>query len=335
LREEVHEEDIANVVSRWTGIPVNKLLSSEAERLINLEDELKKRVVGQNKGLKAIAKAIRRNRAGVAEAGGPIGTFLFLGPTGVGKTETAKALAEFMMGSEEAVIRIDLSEFQEEHTVARLIGSPPGYVGHEEGGQLTEAVRRKPYSVVLLDEVEKAHPNIFNVLLQVFDDGRLTDGKGRVVDFKNTIFIMTSNLGSSKIMEKKGKRDKELDEEIEKLLHKTFKPEFLNRIDSVVIYNSLTPEVLKEIVDIQIAKLRERLAEQGISLTVDKSAKKYLSKKGYDPVFGARPLKRLINNEILDEIAFQIIEGRLGEGDSVNITTDKKGDLKIETKLVS
>ncbi|MBN1169083.1 AAA family ATPase [Candidatus Woesebacteria bacterium] len=335
LREEVHEEDIANVVSRWTGIPVNKLLSSEAERLIHLEDELKKRIVGQDEGLEAIAKAIRRNRAGVAEAGGPIGTFLFLGPTGVGKTETAKALAEFMMGSEDAVIRIDLSEFQEEHSVARLIGSPPGYVGFEEGGQLTEAVRRKPYSVILLDEIEKAHPNIFNLLLQVFDDGRLTDGKGRVVDFKNTIIIMTSNLGSDKIMEKKGKKDKELDEEIQRLLHHTFKPEFLNRIDSIVIYRSLSPEVLREIIEIQIEKLRQRLAEQGISLIVEEQAKNYLTEKGYDPVYGARPLKRLINNEILDEIAFQIIEGELSDGDSVSINTDKKGELEIKTKILS
>lgn len=335
LREEVQEEDIANVVSRWTGIPLNKLLSSEAERLINLEGELNKRVVGQDEGLKTIAKAIRRNRAGVSEAGGPIGTFLFLGPTGVGKTETAKALAEFMMGSEDAVLRIDMSEFQEEHSVARLIGSPPGYVGFEEGGQLTEAVRRKPYSVVLLDEIEKAHANIYNLLLQVFDDGRLTDGKGRVVDFKNTIIIMTSNLGSSKIMEKQGNEDKELDEEIERLLNHTFKPEFLNRIDSIVIYKSLTIEVLKQIVDIQINGLRERLSERGISLTVEKSARKYLSDKGYDPVFGARPLKRLINNEILDEIAFQIIEGKLSEGDAVNIGTDKKGNLDIKTKFVN
>jgi ATP-dependent Clp protease ATP-binding subunit ClpB len=335
LREEVHEDDIASVVSRWTGIPLNKLLSSEAERLIDLEGELKKKVVGQDEGLKAVAQAIRRNRAGVSEAGGPIGTFLFLGPTGVGKTETAKALAEFMMGSEEAVLRIDLSEFQEEHSVARLIGSPPGYVGHEEGGQLTEAVRRRPYSVVLLDEIEKAHPNIFNLLLQVFDDGRLTDGKGRVVDFKNTIIIMTSNLGSSKIMEKRGKKDKELDEEIERLLHQTFKPEFLNRIDSMVIYKSLTKKVLKEIVGIQLSKLRSRLSEQGISLAVDESAKEYLSEKGYDPVYGARPLKRLINNEILDEIAFQIIEGRLGEGDSISVGTKDGKGLRIKTKLLS
>lgn len=335
LREEVRKEDIANVVSRWTGIPVNKLLSTEAERLINLEEELRKRVVGQEEGLNAIARAIRRNRAGVSETGGPIGTFLFLGPTGVGKTETAKALAEFMMGSDEAVIRIDMSEFQEEHSVARLIGSPPGYVGYDEGGQLTEAVRRKPYSVVLLDEIEKAHPNIFNLLLQVFDDGRLTDGKGRVVDFKNTIIIMTSNLGGSKIMEMGGKNDKELNKELEKLLQTTFKPEFLNRIDSTVIYKTLTEEMLKEIVEIKLEKLRNRLSEQGIELAVSKSVKKYLAEKGYDPVFGARPLGRLINNELLDEIAFQIIEGKLGEGDSVNVETDASGKLKIETKLLS
>ncbi len=333
LREEVSEEDIAQVVSRWTGVPVSKLLSTEADKLVNLEKELEKRVVGQDEGLEAVAKAIRRNRAGVTSLTGPIGTFLFLGPTGVGKTETAKALAEFMMGSDDAMVRIDMSEFQEEHSVARLIGSPPGYVGYEEGGQLTEAIRRRPYSVVLLDEIEKAHPNIFNLLLQVFDDGRLTDGKGRLVDFKNTIIIMTSNLGSDIIREKIG-QEKELNEEIEKLLNITFKPEFLNRLDAVVVYKPLTPGVLNKIVEIQIDDLRERLAEQGISLTVSEKAKKYLAQKGYDPIFGARPLKRLINDEILDEVSFLIIEGKLTDGDAVEVKTGKDG-LKIATKLVS
>jgi len=331
LREEVTDEDIAAVVSRWTGIPVTRLLASEAEKLVHLEEELAKRVVGQEEGIKEVAKAIRRNRAGLSEGKGPIGTFLFLGPTGVGKTETAKALAENLMGDENALVRIDMSEYQEEHTVARLIGAPPGYVGYEEGGQLTEAVRRRPYTVVLLDEIEKAHQNIFNLLLQVLDDGRLTDGKGRVVSFKNTVIIMTSNLGSSLIREKAGKETKLLQEEIDRLLNQTFKPEFLNRLDAIVIYKPLTAEVLRKIVDIQIESIRERLAEQGIVLVVSDKAKKYLAKKGYHPVFGARPLKRLIDDEILDEVSFMIIEGKLKKGNSIKIDLDK--DNKIEIKV--
>jgi ATP-dependent Clp protease ATP-binding subunit ClpB len=334
LREEVTDEDVAEVVARWTGVPITKLLSSEAERLIHLEDELEKRVVGQEEGLKEISKAIRRNRAGVADLQGPIGTFLFLGPTGVGKTETARALSEFMMGTQDAIVRLDMSEFQEEHTVSRLIGSPPGYVGYEEGGQLTEAVRRRPYSVVLLDEIEKAHPNIFNLLLQVFDDGRLTDGKGRVVDFKNTIIIMTSNLGSSMIMQKAGKKDKEMENEVEELLHRTFKPEFLNRIDATVIYKPLTKKVLSKIVEIQLERIEKRLAEQGVSIDVSNDAKKYLAQKGYDPVFGARPLKRLIDDEILDEVAFMILENKISAGDSVKV--DVKNDkLTIKANLLN
>jgi ATP-dependent Clp protease ATP-binding subunit ClpB len=334
LREEVTEEDIASVVSRWTGIPVTKLLSSEAERLVNLEKELSKRVVGQEEGLREIAKAIRRNRASVSELKGPIGSFLFLGPTGVGKTETARALAEYMMGTEDAIVRVDMSEFQEEHTVSRLIGSPPGYVGHEQGGQLTEAVRRKPYSVVLLDEIEKAHPNIFNLLLQVFDDGRLTDGKGRVVDFKNTIIIMTSNLGSDMIMKKAEKGEEGVEEEMQELLHKAFKPEFLNRLDATVIYEPLTKKVLAKIVDIQIERVRKRLSEQGIALQLTGKAKKYLADKGYDPVFGARPLKRLIDNEILDDIAFMIIENEISAGDSVKVSTSKDS-LEVKAKYLN
>lgn len=334
LREEVSDEDIAKIVSRWTGIPVTKLLSSEAERLLHLEEELSKRVVGQNEGIERISKAIRRNRAGVAEITGPIGTFLFLGPTGVGKTETAKALAEFMMGSDDALIRIDLSEYQEEHSVARLIGSPPGYVGFEEGGQLTEAVRRKQYSVVLLDEVEKAHPNIFNLLLQVFDEGRLTDGKGNLVGFRNTILIMTSNIASEKIRELVEKDDKLLKEEIERMLNKTFKPEFLNRLDAIVTYKPLTAKVLKDIVEIKIDEVRKRLSEKGISISVDKKAKEFLAEQGYDPVFGARPLKRLIDNQILDKIAYKIIENKLGDGDSVNVTTSK-GEIRLNLKYIN
>lgn len=326
LKEEVSQEDISYVVSRWTGVPLTRLMESEVQKLTHLEEELEKRVVGQDEGIAAIAKAIRRNRAGVSSLGGPIGTFLFLGPTGVGKTETAKALAEFLTGSEESIVRIDMSEFQEEHSVARLIGAPPGYVGYDEGGQLTESVRRKPYSVVLMDEIEKAHPNIYNLLLQVFDDGRLTDGKGRVVDFKNTIIIMTSNLGSGIISQKD---ESDYKDEIKDLLAKSFKPEFLNRLNATVIYKPLSKDIMQKIVDIQIEKVRKRLAEKEIVFTITESAKKYLANKGYDPVFGARPLKRLIDNEILDEIAFEIIENKIQEGEKVKV--DLKND-KLQIK---
>ncbi len=331
LRDGVTDEDVAEVVSKWTNIPVSKILSSEKEKLINLEKELEKRIVGQDRALREISKAIRRNRTGLSEGRGPIGTFLFLGPTGVGKTETAKALAATLMGKEDAIIRLDMSEYQEEHAVARLIGAPPGYVGYEEGGYLTEAVRRGSYSVVLLDEIEKAHPNIFNVLLQVFDDGRLTDGKGRIVNFKNTIIIMTSNLGSEIIRRKAGVIDEELDQNIERLLHQTFKPEFLNRIDATVVYKPLTPSVLKKIVDIQIEELRKRLSEQEIAISFDEKAKEYLVKNGYDPVFGARPLKRLINDQILDEISLRILEEKIEKGDSILVKVDEKGKLSIRT----
>lgn len=332
LREEVTDEDIASVVARWTGIPTNRLLATESEKLTHLEEELGKRVVGQEEGVSAIAKAIRRSRAGLSENKGPIGAFLFLGPTGVGKTETAKSLAEFMMGTDDAMIRVDMGEYQEEHSIARLIGSPPGYVGYEEGGQLTEAVRRRPYSVVLLDEIEKAHPNIFNSLLQVLDDGRMTDGKGRVVDFKNTIIIMTSNLGSSIIREKAN--DKSLREDLDRLLHQTFKPEFLNRLDATVVYKPLSEEVMGKIVDIQVDSVRKNLAEQEISFSISDSAKKYLAVKGYDPIFGARPLRRLIEQEILDEIAFMIIEKKIVAGDGVEVDL-KAGKLTVSGKLKS
>jgi ATP-dependent Clp protease ATP-binding subunit ClpB len=331
LREEVTAEDIAQVVSRWTHIPVTRLLGSEAEKLLHLEKDLEKRVVGQDQAIEKIAKAIRRNRTGLSEGRGPIGTFLFLGPTGVGKTETAKALAEYLMGSEDLVIRVDLSEYQEEHTVARLIGAPPGYVGYEEGGQLTEAVRRRPFSVVLLDEVEKAHPNVFNLLLQVFDDGRLTDGKGRVVDFTSTVIIMTSNLGSSIIRENpRG----EVEEQIYKLLSQTFKPEFLNRIDSIVIFNPLTPQLLDRIVEIQMSALKQRLKEQNIELEISNKAKKYLGQKGYDPVYGARPLRRLINDEIVDEIALQMLEHKIAPGDKIVIDVSAS-KLRIVKEFVN
>ena len=334
LKEEVGYEDIAKIVSRWSGVPVTKLIETEAKRLTRLEKELEKRVVGQDEGISVIAKAVRRNRAGLSGEDRPIGTFLFLGPTGVGKTETAKALAEFLTGDEDSIVRLDMSEYQEEHNVSRLIGAPPGYIGYEEGGQLTEAVRRKPYRVVLLDEIEKAHVNIFNILLQVFDEGRLTDGKGRVVDFKNTIIIMTSNLGNSLIKESDGDISKSVRTRINELLGKTFKPEFLNRLDAVVIYKPLTKSVMSKIVDIQITKVRENLSEKAITISFSDKAKKYLSEKGFDPVFGARPLKRLIENEILDEIAFKIIEKKLKEGDGIQVDT-ANSKLIINSRLVS
>ena len=326
LKEEVGEEDIAQIVSKWTGIPLTKLLKNEAEKLINLEEELSKRVIGQDESIVKISKAIRRNRAGISDLRGTIGTFLFLGPTGVGKTETAKALAEFMMGTDEAIVRVDMSEFQEEHSQSRLIGSPPGYVGYEEGGQLTEAVRRRPYSVILLDEIEKAHSNIFNLLLQVFDDGRLTDGKGNLVDFKNTVIIMTSNLGSDIISE----NTKDKDTKIQRLLNLTFKPEFLNRLDSVVMYKPITKEVLKKIAEIQLVKVKNRFSERGINIEISDDVKIYLAEKGYDTVFGARPLMRLIEDKILDYIALQIIKNEITSGDSIKVTMKNK-EVTIKT----
>lgn len=319
LREEVTEDDVARVVSRWTGIPITKLLTSEAEKLVHLEEELKKRVVGQDEALRKIAGAVRRNRAGVAEENRPIGSFLFLGPTGVGKTETARALAAYLFNDERAIVRIDMSEYQEPHSVARLIGAPPGYIGYEEGGQLTEAVRRRPYSVVLLDEIEKAHRQVYNVFLQVFDEGRLTDGRGRVVNFKNTIIIMTSNLGGSVISEYGGKNEDRMHEEVEQIVRKTFPPEFLNRLDQIVIFRQLTSAEILRIVDIQLALVSERLLQQGIRVIFTEALKNHLATEGYDPVYGARPLKRVIQDSILDEIALQIIEKNITRGSQVKV----------------
>lgn len=323
LREEVDEEDVAKVVARWTGIPATRILSTESERLLRLEEELKKQVVGQDEAVSIVSRAVRRSRSGLANKDKPIGSFLFLGPTGVGKTETAKALARNLFTDEHAIIRIDMSEYMESHSVARLIGSPPGYVGYEEGGQLTEAVRRKPYSVILFDEIEKAHPQVFNVFLQIFDEGRLTDSKGVTVDFRNTMIIMTSNLGSDILQEEvKGtKESNETREQTERLvwerLRSHFKPEFLNRLDSVVIYNPLSPKVLLKIAEKQLEEVRERIRESGIDLKITDDLSMYFAEIGFDPVFGARPLKRAIEEKLVDEVATRIIEGTIKPGDII------------------
>jgi len=330
LREEVTAEDIAIVVARWTGIPVAKLLTSEVDKLVHLERELRKRVIGQDEALRQVASAIRRNRAGIGDEKRPIGSFLFLGPTGVGKTETAKALADYLFNDEKALIRIDMSEYMEQHSVARLIGAPPGYVGYDEGGQLTEAVRRKPYSVILFDEVEKAHPQVFNTFLQILDDGRLTDGKGRVVNFTNTVLIMTSNLASEIIQSYRGKQTKEMEGNVMELVYKAFRPEFLNRLDQITIYHSLTEKEIEQIVALQLTQVQNRLERKNIHLQFTSELKKYISHVGYDPVFGARPLKRVIQDQILDELALQIIEKKIENNASVKV--DSKDGQIIITK---
>ncbi|GHV93707.1 chaperone protein ClpB [Spirochaetia bacterium] len=322
LREEVSEDDIAGVVSTWTGIPVSKMLSGELQKYLDLEKVLEQRVVGQDEALAAVADAIRRNKAGLSDAARPLGSFLFLGPTGVGKTELAKTLADFLFNDEKALTRIDMSEYGEKHSVSRLIGAPPGYVGYEQGGQLTEAVRRRPYSVILFDEIEKAHPEVFNVFLQILDDGRLTDGQGRVVDFKNVIIIMTSNLGSDLILE--AKKPEAVKASLMELLKQSFRPEFLNRIDETVIFNSLGKGEIGKIVDIQLTRLMERLAERKITLKLSKAAKETLAERGYDPLFGARPLKRTIQSDLENPLAKLVIAGKIREGDTV--TADKAAD---------
>ncbi len=332
LRQEVTEEDIARVVSVWTGIPVSKMLTSEKQKYVQLEDVLHKRVIGQDKAVKVVSDAIRRNKAGLNDPNRPLGSFMFIGPTGVGKTELAKTLADFLFNDEKALTRIDMSEYMEKFSVSRLIGAPPGYVGYDEGGQLTEAVRRRPYSVILFDEVEKAHPDVFNVLLQVLDDGRLTDGQGRVVDFKNTIIIMTSNLGSSEILEasENGNFDSaELKEKIDYLLKKSFKPEFLNRIDEIVMFNRLEKSVISGIVRIQLDKVCERLAERRIKLTFDDSAVNFLCDAGYDQNFGARPVKRAIQNYVENPLAKEILSGKFGENALIKLTLGSDGKLEF------
>ena len=319
LKEEVDAEDVAEIVSKWTGIPVSRLLEGEREKLIHMEERLHQRVVGQDEAIRAVSNAVRRARAGLQDPNRPIGSFIFLGPTGVGKTELARALAEFLFDDERNMVRIDMSEYQERHTVARLIGAPPGYVGYEEGGQLTEAVRRKPYSVVLFDEIEKAHPEVFNILLQLLDDGRLTDGHGRTVDFKNTVVIMTSNIGSQYLAEA-GRHDGVDDRSRELVLselRRQFRPEFLNRIDEVIVFHSLTREHLVQIVDIQLRHLRELLAQQHISIELTSAAKNLLATEGYDPVYGARPLKRVLQRRLQDPLAMKILTGEVREGDHV------------------
>ncbi len=325
LNEEVSEQEIAGIVSKWTGIPVAKLMEGEAEKLIQLEQELHRRVVGQDPAVGAVATAVRRARAGLKDPNRPVGSFIFLGPTGVGKTELARALAEFLFDDERAMIRLDMSEYQERHSVARMIGAPPGYVGYDEGGQLTEAVRRRPYSVVLLDEIEKAHPEVFNALLQVLDDGRLTDGKGRTVDFRNTILIMTSNLASDYILEHAGEDPEALRGKVDRALHEAFRPEFLNRVDDTIIFSSLSRDDLVQIVDLQLEKLNLTLADRRITVEATPAARQRLAEVGYDPAFGARPLKRAIQRLVQDPLALRLLEGKLAPGDGVLLDDDGQG----------
>ena len=328
LKEEVDEEDVAEVVSKWTGIPVSRMLEGEVEKLVHMEERLRQRVVGQDDAIIAVSNAVRRARAGLQDPNRPIGSFIFMGPTGVGKTELARALAEFLFDDEQAMVRIDMSEFMEKHSVARLIGAPPGYVGYEEGGFLTEAVRRRPYSIVLMDEIEKAHPEVFNILLQILDDGRLTDGHGRTVDFKNTVVIMTSNIGSQWIVDLGQKDYEEMRRRVMDAVRAQFKPEFLNRIDELIIFHGLGIAEIKAIVEIQIEKLEKRLLERRIQLEMTEKAREWLAKEGFDPAYGARPLKRVIQKEIQDQLAMKILEGKFKDGDTVTADLDsKKGGL--------
>ncbi len=321
LKEEVDAEEIAAIVARWTGIPVSRLLEGETQKLLRMEQGLHERVVGQDDAVRVVSNAVRRARAGLQDPNRPIGSFIFLGPTGVGKTELARALAEFLFDDEHAMIRIDMSEYQEKHTVSRLVGAPPGYVGYEEGGQLTEAVRRRPYSVVLFDEIEKAHSEVFNVLLQLLDDGRLTDGQGRTVDFRNTVVIMTSNLGNQ-LWDGSGNVTREA---INRVLQDHFRPEFLNRIDEIVLFHPLGKEHLAEIVEIQLRRVKKLLADKGYQLDVTDSAREYIAEEGYDPTFGARPLKRAIQRELQDPLALKILAGEFAEGDRIVVERGSDG----------
>jgi ATP-dependent Clp protease ATP-binding subunit ClpB len=335
LKEEVDEEDIAEVVSRWTHIPVSRLMEGEVQKLVHMEERLHQRVVGQDEAIGAVANAIRRARAGLQDPNRPLGSFLFLGPTGVGKTELARALAAFLFDDEQAMVRIDMSEYQEKHTVSRLIGAPPGYVGYEESGQLTEAVRRRPYSVVLFDEIEKAHAEVLNVLLQLLDDGRLTDGKGRTVDFKNTVVIMTSNLGSQFMAEEVLRRGGRIDEgtrrQVMDALRAHFRPEFLNRVDEIIIFHPLGREHLIRIIDIQVSKLLKRLEDRKIHVELTDAARTHLMEEGYDPTYGARPLRRAIQREVLDPLAMRVLQGDFREGDHVLVDADN-GEVRFVKK---
>ena len=323
LKEEVDEDDIAEIVSKWTGIPVSRMLEGEVEKLVKMEERLKMRVVGQDQAIQAVSDAVRRARAGLQDPNRPLGSFIFLGPTGVGKTELARALAQFLFDDERAMVRVDMSEFMERHSVARLIGAPPGYVGYEEGGYLTEAIRRKPYSVILFDEIEKAHQDVFNIMLQILDDGRLTDGKGRTVDFKNTVIVMTSNIGSQYIRDLGGD-DAEMRRRVTEALQSHFRPEFLNRIDEIIIFNSLGLGEIEKIVDLQIDRLRERLRERKLDVVLTRRAKEFVAKDGFDPTFGARPLRRTIEKKIQNPLALRLLEGEFAEGDTIEVDVDPK-----------
>ncbi|HTD84487.1 MAG TPA: ATP-dependent chaperone ClpB [Gemmatimonadaceae bacterium] len=327
LKEEVTAEDVAEIVSRWTGIPVAKMLEGERERLTKLESELSRRVIGQEEAVEAVSNAVRRSRAGLQDPNRPIGSFIFLGPTGVGKTETARALAEFLFDNEQAMVRIDMSEYMEKHAVARLIGAPPGYVGFEEGGQLTEAIRRRPYSVVLFDEIEKAHPDVFNILLQILDDGRLTDSQGRTVDFRNTVIIMTSNIGSTYILEHTGEDQAVVEAQVTNALRQHFRPEFLNRVDDIIIFRPLGKGEIQHIIDLQLKRLESLLADRKLTLELTPSAREVLATEGYDPAFGARPLKRAIQRLLQNPLALAVLEGKFGEGDHIVVDRDAKGEL--------
>jgi len=323
LKEEVDDEDVAAVVSHWTGIPVSKMLEGEKDKLVRMEDRLHRRVIGQEEAVSAVSNAVRRARSGLQDPNRPIGSFIFMGPSGVGKTELAKALAEFIFDSEQAIVRIDMSEYMEKHSVARLIGAPPGYVGYEEGGYLTEAVRRRPYAVVLFDEIEKAHPEVFNVMLQILDDGRMTDGQGRTVDFKNTIVIMTSNVGSQWIQELASSDRTAMENRVTEALRASFKPEFLNRIDEIIIFQSLTEDDILKIVDIQVDTLGRRLADKNIELILADGSKALIASKGYDPVYGARPLKRVIQQLIENPLSLEILEGKIPDGARVSAEAEE------------
>ncbi len=342
LREEVTDEDIAEIVAKWTGVPVTRMLESEMQKLIHMEDNLKQRVVGQEDAVVAVANAVRRSRAGLKDPNRPIGSFIFMGPTGVGKTELARALAEFLFDDENALVRIDMSEYMERHAVARLIGAPPGYVGYEEGGQLTEAIRRRPYAVVLFDEIEKAHPEVFNVMLQILDDGRLTDSKGRVVNFKNTVIIMTSNVGSQFIHEyqqstKSPAQEEEMRRNVEQELHRHFRPEFLNRIDDVIVFHALDMAHIKRIIEIQLRRLTKLISDRGLQIEISEPAKDYIAREGYDPAFGARPLKRALQKLIIDPLAMHLLDGSFKAGDTVfvNLTAQGKLELSLEPERMS